>query len=148
MRVYQQHLAAAVDEHCPSINGVAQEMIREIVRQIKLNKSARRDGTLVHGIAPETYSLPKSVNVEKLKTKWEKFAESKGIKNRKRSGLVYSEELKKWIPRWGGGSMQNMVLQSGVTEVEQSISKMKKEKQKRVAKNTKNRERNRKKADM
>ncbi|OEH78273.1 ribosome biogenesis regulatory [Cyclospora cayetanensis] len=34
-------------------------------------------------------------------TRWEAFAKAKGIEKRKRSRLVWSEEVKDWVPRWG-----------------------------------------------
>lgn len=45
----------------------------------------------------------------KIWTKWEKFAEEKGIKKKtKRSRLVWSEELKDWVPRWGWNSVKHI----------------------------------------
>lgn len=148
MKIFQQHLLVIVDEHCQSINAEAQKMLKGIVADIKGNKSTRRNGDLIHEIKPTPFHLPKSVNVEKCKTKWQIFAESKGINNRKKSRMVYSEEMKQWLPRFGSRSIQNMKLQGGVVEVEQSISKLKKEKELRVKKNLKNREKNRKKLEL
>lgn len=148
MKIYQQFLAASVDEPCPSMNASAQKMLQSLTAAIKTNRSSRRNGTLIHEVVATAYHLPKAVNVEKTKTKWEKFAETKGIKQRKKSSLVYSEEAKKWLPTWGGKSLQNQKLQSGVVEVAQSLSKLKKEKIARIAKNKKNREANRKKINM
>jgi len=50
-----------------------------------------------------TTKLPREKPVPELrpKTKWEKFADIKGIKNRKRGRLVYDERYQKWLPRWG-----------------------------------------------
>ena len=42
------------------------------------------------------------------RTKWELFALEKGIKKKKRSRMVYSEELKDWVPRWGRGSIKKI----------------------------------------
>ena len=67
---------------------------------------------------PNEITLPASTTVlpryqkvpihRKPKTKWELFAEKKGIKRKKRSRLVYSEELKDWVPRWGKGSAKKV----------------------------------------
>jgi regulator of ribosome biosynthesis len=36
------------------------------------------------------------------KTKWEKFAEKRGIKNKRKDGkLVYDEAKGEWVPKWG-----------------------------------------------
>lgn len=50
--------------------------------------------------------LPRSMPVPKPKplTKWEKFRVEKGLPPKaKRSRMVYSEEAKDWVPRWGKG---------------------------------------------
>lgn len=141
---FQQLLAVTTDKPCPSINNSASEMIKALISQIKTNKTSRKGGELVHEITRTDCHFPLTLNKEKTKTRWQLFAESKGLKMKKKSKLVYNEELKKWIPRWGSGSLSNMKLQSGVVEVEQSISKMKKEKTKRVTQNLKNRNANKK----
>ncbi len=41
-------------------------------------------------------------------SRWQKFAKSKGILNTKRSRLVYNEEIKDWVPRWGKGSAKKI----------------------------------------
>ncbi|GBG74357.1 hypothetical protein CBR_g18768 [Chara braunii] len=46
---------------------------------------------------PREKPLPKP----KPPTKWEKFAKTKGIKNRKRSKLVWDENAQEWRRRWG-----------------------------------------------
>lgn len=39
---------------------------------------------------------------EKEKTRWDKFAEKKGIKGKKRDGkLEFNEELQEWKPKYG-----------------------------------------------
>ena len=49
------------------------------------------------------------------KTKWELFALKKGIANKKkRSRMVYSEELKDWVPRWGRGSIKKIQAERDV----------------------------------
>jgi len=59
-------------------------------------------GPLVTLPAPTT-RLPREKPLPKPKplTKWEKFAKQKGIQNTKKEKLVYDEESKTWIPRWG-----------------------------------------------
>lgn len=47
---------------------------------------------------PREKGIPK----EKPKTKWEKFAEIKGIKAKAKDGkMVYDEESGEWVPKWG-----------------------------------------------
>ena len=43
------------------------------------------------------------VPAEKEKTKWERFAAKKGIKDKKRGEgkVVFDEEKGEWVPKWG-----------------------------------------------
>ncbi len=55
-------------------------------------------------------NLPRSLPIPKPKpmTKWEKYKKEKGIIQRKRSRMVYSEIAKDWVPRWGKGSIKKI----------------------------------------
>ena len=55
-------------------------------------------------------TLPRSlpIPVAKPLTKWEKYKQEKGIIQRKRSRMVYSEEVGDWVPRWGKGSIKKI----------------------------------------
>lgn len=67
---------------------------------------------------PNEYNLPKSelqlprllkYDTTKVMTKWEKFAQEKGIKKvKKRSRMIWSEEVKDWVPRWGRNSAKHI----------------------------------------
>lgn len=52
---------------------------------------------------PREKQLPK----QKVKTRWEKFAEAKGIQKRKRGAMVWDEINKAWAPRWGAKSVKH-----------------------------------------
>lgn len=146
MPIYQQLLTVTSDHQVKSMNESAREMIRELVSCIRSNKSARISGDLVFEVVPAKYTLPASVDEKKEKTKWEKFAEEKGIRKKSKSRMVFSEKLGKWVPRYGSRSEQNLILQGGAVEVKQSMSKMINEKKARVAKNRKRMEANKKSA--
>jgi regulator of ribosome biosynthesis len=53
-------------------------------------------------VCPREKPLPK----QEAKTRWEKFAEEKGIQQRKRSRLVWDESIKDWAPRHGYQSVK------------------------------------------
>ena len=53
---------------------------------------------------PRVYALPEM----REKTKWEKFAEMKGIKKRKRSKMVYDPVTDDFVPRWGKNSIKKI----------------------------------------
>lgn len=94
-------------------------------------------------VFPRSRELPK----EKPKTRWQSFAEAKGIKkNRnKRGGRIYNEETEKYAPSYGRGS-KNDVDRNWLIELKEgedlSVDRhalLKKEKKKRVKKNEHNR---------
>ena len=62
--------------------------------------------TLPEAIITLPRSLP--IPVAKPLTKWEKYKQEKGIVQRKRSRMVYSEEVGDWVPRWGRGSVKKI----------------------------------------
>jgi regulator of ribosome biosynthesis len=62
--------------------------------------------TLPEAIITLPRSLP--IPVAKPLTKWEKYKQEKGITQRKRSRMVYSEEVGDWVPRWGRGSVKKI----------------------------------------
>ena len=67
---------------------------------------ARDELTLPEAIITLPRSLP--IPVAKPLTKWEKYKQEKGITQRKRSRMVYSEEVGDWVPRWGRGSVKKI----------------------------------------
>jgi regulator of ribosome biosynthesis len=52
---------------------------------------------------PRMMPLPKP----KVKSRWQKFAEERGIDKKKRSRLVWDEASKDWVPRWGANSVKH-----------------------------------------
>jgi len=67
--------------------------------------------------APDEINLPEAIitlprslpiPVAKPLTKWEKYKQEKGITQRKRSRMVFSEEIGDWVPRWGKGSVKKI----------------------------------------
>ncbi|GEQ67814.1 hypothetical protein JCM33374_g1480 [Metschnikowia sp. JCM 33374] len=67
--------------------------------------STGQDSTMTLIQLPEPVTaLPreKSIPKDKPKTKWEKFAEIKGIKAKAKDGkMVYDEATGEWVPKWG-----------------------------------------------
>ena len=52
---------------------------------------------------PRMMPLPKP----KVKSRWAKFAEERGVDKKKRSRLVWDEASKDWVPRWGAHSIKH-----------------------------------------
>jgi len=89
-------------------------------------------------ILPREKPLP----AEKTKTKWELFAETKGIVKRKKSRMEFDEETKKWIPTWGYGSKRSRKSKEWAIEVPDHVDphtdmfeKRSNERKERISKN-------------
>lgn len=85
----------------------------------------------------------------KAKTKWEKFADVKGIQNRKRSAMVFDEAEEKYKPRYGYKSKANDSLKDWCIEVpanadpfEDQYQKRKDQKKDKISKNEARRQKN------
>ena len=108
--------------------------------------------------APDELTLPESIitlprslpiPIQKPMTKWEKYKMEKGITQRKRGRMVYSEEVGDWVPRWGKGSVKhiqdsmNWVMEEkepGVNPFEQKSNEKQIAKAKQMKKQIKNEE--------
>jgi len=66
-----------------------------------------------HIMLPREKPLP----AKKAKTKWQIFAETKGIEKTKKSRMEYDEETKSWVPRWGYKSKVNQKDREWAIEV-------------------------------
>lgn len=80
----------------------AQSLINQLLTTCPVTKSD--DGALQLTLPEPSTPLPreKPVPKDKEKTKWEKFAEKKGIKAKKKDGkMVYDEDKGDWVPKYG-----------------------------------------------
>lgn len=81
----------------------AQGLINQLLSACPISRS-QDDGNLQITLPTPTTQLPreKPVPKEKEKTKWEKFAEKKGIKAKRKEGkLVFDEARGEWVPKYG-----------------------------------------------
>ncbi|EEQ81914.1 hypothetical protein NCER_101473 [Vairimorpha ceranae BRL01] len=125
------------------INKEASAMIAFFKKEVKKHKTVQKDLDLVYVLDQNDYQIPMQYSEKQAKTKWEAFAAKKGIKKKKGS-LVYDEELKKYIPRFGPYSKKNLLLKSAVLEGEKSFNELKKEKKERIKVNIRNQRANKK----
>jgi len=104
-------------------------------------------------LPPGTTKFPRSLplpSLTKPKTKWEQFAEEKGIKKRKRSKMVFDEQQDEWKRRHGydraNDSTKIAIVEAKLTsragETEDPFLKERKDKKARVEKNEMQRRRN------
>ncbi|KAF2769257.1 ribosomal biogenesis regulatory protein [Teratosphaeria nubilosa] len=80
----------------------AQGLINQLLTACPIIKST--DGELQIKLPEPSTQLPreKPIPKEKEKTKWEKFAEKKGVKAKRKDGkLVYDEAKGDWVPKYG-----------------------------------------------
>ncbi|KAI5172594.1 hypothetical protein PAEPH01_1770, partial [Pancytospora epiphaga] len=71
MKIFQQFLTVSASAQSSFINADAKNMLREITKNIKSNKSTRKNGDLVFEIKPTPVDIPNAVNAEKEKSRWQ-----------------------------------------------------------------------------
>lgn len=107
------------------VNQILQLPIKRTVNS--LNSSGTQDNSMALFALPEPlWRLPreKSVPKDKPKTRWEMFAEKKGIKKRAKDGkLVFDEETKKWVPKWGYGGINKKTDDQWLVEYDDAPKK-------------------------
>ncbi|XP_031474144.1 ribosome biogenesis regulatory protein homolog [Nymphaea colorata] len=145
----------------PTREEAAQECLRkgtELIQAVAdvlfaLPSTEDLDGPLVQ-LPPPTTRLPREKHIPRSKppTKWEQFAQKKGIKKRKKSKLVLDAQTRQWKRRYGydrAGDDKNIPIIEAKESDEPGVdpfSKRKAEKRKRVEKQEKNRLQNLKQA--
>lgn len=85
------------------LNALARDNAQLLFNKVWQLPIDKVDNVIVcHMPAPATV-LPREKKIPKPKppTKWEIFAASKGIKNKKRGRMIFDEESKTWKPRFG-----------------------------------------------
>ncbi|XP_071815159.1 ribosome biogenesis regulatory protein homolog [Apostichopus japonicus] len=132
------------------ISSLARDNTQLLFNQIWKLPIHKVDDVVVAEIPDPQIRIPREKPVPKAKklTKWQEYAELKGIQKRKRSRLVFDEETKEWVPRFGYKS-KNDLKKDWLLEVpdnadpfEDQFAKKKGEKKERVAKNELQRLRN------
>ena len=109
-----KHLSATdispISDRC-DLKEVTRENIQLLVSQIfQLPREQTDVGPIVRldklehvEQMPRKMPLPKP----KVKSRWDKFAEERGISKKKRSRLIWDEASKDWVPRWGANSAKH-----------------------------------------
>ncbi|XP_033107989.1 ribosome biogenesis regulatory protein homolog [Anneissia japonica] len=129
---------------------LARENTQLLFNEIWKLPAQRTEDVITVKLPEPVTRLPREKSIPKPKatTRWEKFAQMKGIQNKKKSRKVWDEELQKWVPRWGfqskGDLKRDWLLEvpQKADPYEDQFAKKKKEKKERVAKNELQRLRN------
>jgi len=134
-----------------------EEYLRELARentQLVVNAMWEHphtvdDGLYMLELPPPRYRLPREKRIPEAKpqTKWEKYAELKGIHKRKRGRMVFDEDSQEYKPRYGYGSKSNdepavIELPDQADPFEDQFEKRATAKKERVQKNKKQQLRN------
>jgi hypothetical protein len=82
-----------------------QEEVPDEYKVIDYNQS-KYDVTLPAGTTQ--FPRHKKIPEKRPQTRWEKFAQDKGIRKLKRGRLVYDDITKSWVPRHGGKSIKKI----------------------------------------
>eukprot|EP01068_Selenidium_serpulae_P017179 Selendium_serpulae@DN6357_c0_g3_i6.p1 len=94
-----------------SMSDVARDNLQLLVNKlVELPRSSSDGGTLITLPKNHAFRLPRALPVPRAssapKTRWEKFAQEKGIVKRKRSRKVWDETIQDWAPRYGAYSIK------------------------------------------
>eukprot|EP00923_Selenidium_pygospionis_P046358 GHVN01079933.1.p1 GENE.GHVN01079933.1~~GHVN01079933.1.p1 ORF type:complete len:318 (+),score=42.72 GHVN01079933.1:272-1225(+) len=96
--------------HDQSIRSLSQANLQLLCNQLHLLPNTRKEESMVTSLPPATFKLPRSQpvpeNDSRPKTRWEKFAQEKGIVKRKRSRMVFDEATESYAPRYGAYSIK------------------------------------------
>ncbi|XP_044463081.1 ribosome biogenesis regulatory protein homolog [Mangifera indica] len=152
--------------HFPALPSSREELVKECLQEgtklvqavadqlFNLPSTEDVDGPLV-SLPPPTTKLPRSKHLPKPKppTKWELFAQKRGIKKRKKDKVVWDEQTGTWKRRYGYDRVNDdndvPIIEAKMTDEpgEDPFAKRQAEKTKRVEKQEKNRLQNLKQAD-
>ncbi|OVA00443.1 Ribosomal biogenesis regulatory protein [Macleaya cordata] len=153
------------NHHFFSVHSNREELVKECLQKgtqlvqaianslFNLPSTEDPDGPLVH-LPPPTTRLPREKHLPKPKppTKWEVFAQKKGIKNRKKDKVVFDEQTGTWKRRHGYDRVNDdrdvPIIEAKMTDEpgEDPFAKRQAEKKQRVEKQEKNRLQNLKQA--
>ncbi|EJW02863.1 hypothetical protein EDEG_02743 [Edhazardia aedis USNM 41457] len=120
--------------------------ISEFKTEIRKNKFEKIDNTTYYILKEPKTIVPKlKEDTTPVKTKWEAFAEKKGIEKRHKPFFIEDENGEK-VHRYGAKSKKNMEISVGVFKKGESASKLRREKRKRLQFENEKREKNVKRA--
>jgi len=87
----------------PLLLNLARDNIQLLVNKLWQLPSERVEDVVVVKLPAPTTRIPreKPIPAARQMTKWEKFAQTKGIQKKKKSRMVFDEQSKEYKPRWG-----------------------------------------------
>nr|CAD7463989.1 unnamed protein product [Timema tahoe] len=85
------------------LKDLARDNAQLLINKIWELPSERIDEAIVVKLPPPSFILPRENPVPKPKpiSKWQKYAQEKGITKKRKSKVTWDEVLKKWVPNYG-----------------------------------------------
>lgn len=87
---------------------LARDSVQNLINDL-FNQPITRtiDGPLAKLPDEGVFQLPREKPLPKPKplTKWQKFANAKGIQHKRKDRMVFDEDTQQWVPRWGYGGI-------------------------------------------
>jgi regulator of ribosome biosynthesis len=105
-----------LEEHLQSL---ARDGTQALINALfSLPTKSSPDGSLAQ-LPPPVYQLPRAKPLPKPKppTKWERFAQAKGIQKKRKEKKVWDEEKQEWVNRWGKDAKNKEKEDQWITEV-------------------------------
>lgn len=132
------------------LRSLARDNTQLLINELWKQPTERVDGVIVAKLPEPTTSLPRAKPPPKPRapTKWEQFAQMKGIQKKKKTNLVWDDTAKEWRRRWGykrvnDGTKEWLIeVPQTADPNEDQFAKRTKAKKERVAKNEFNRLKN------
>ncbi|XP_072460822.1 ribosome biogenesis regulatory protein homolog [Notamacropus eugenii] len=132
------------------LQGLARDNVQLLINQLWQLPAERVEEAVVAKLPEPSLRLPREKPLPKPRplTRWQQFAQLKGIRPRKKTSLVWDEESKQWRRRWGYQRARDdtkawlIEVPGGADPNEDQFAKRLQAKKERVAKNELNRLRN------
>jgi len=109
------------DDIRSSARDCAQALLNQLLSTCPIARSS--DNTsMTLTLPPTNTALPreKPIPADKPLTRWQEFAKKKGITGKEKTGkMVYDEEKKDWVPKWGYKGKNKDGLDDWIVEVDE-----------------------------
>lgn len=109
---------------------VTRDNVQLLVNQLlslPLQKSTADEKLTLLRLPHPSTQLPREKSIPKPKepTRWEKFASKKGIQKKGKTGkLVYDEQSKEWVNKWGFNGKNKQIENDWLIEVDKTNEKV------------------------
>lgn len=103
------------------LKSITRDNVQLLLNQILSLPIQKKDNITLVQLSDPVFKLPREKSIPKPKelTRWEKFAAKKGIQKKGKEGkLVYDEETKQWVNKWGYKGINKKIDNQWAVEIE------------------------------